>query len=93
MKACSRYGLAFVTGSVLLTLFLTSAVWGLYPLAGQTLPQLVSERWSVSFRTSAFLVAAVVAATGTGAVTVLSLRGGTRPEEPRQSVKEAPHAP
>lgn len=93
MKADSRYILAVVTGSLLFALFLIVGAWGLYPLYGQTLPQLLSERWNVSFRISAFVVSICVAAIGTSAVLVFSFghrAGNDRPQHSREEVSRAP---
>jgi len=87
----SRRVIALLMGSVLAALFIVCSVWGVYPLSGHTLPQLLSRYWNVSFKTSACIVSIWISILGAGALAVWSFRGESRTENLHRSDPEASH--
>jgi hypothetical protein len=74
MKTSRRSIITLAAGSVLLFLFSIAAVWGLCPLNGYTLTQLLSERENVTFKIAALMASLLVAAAGTCSVAAFSIR-------------------
>ncbi len=87
MKIRSRSIIALAANSVLLFLFSLAAVWGLFPLNGHTLTQLLSEHGNVSFKSAALIASLLVAAAGTCSVAAFSIRRGPVLDDNKRSGK------